>query len=79
MANLTKKRIIDLRVSDLKSGDILTRYQAKNIGWQALQRLGLECIDLPQENPNNRFVVLRPMTVEVSGWEGPHVRPSSHN
>ncbi len=71
MANLTKKRIADLRLADLKSGDILTRYQACNIGWQAFQRFGLECIDLPQENPRNRFVSLRPMTIEVSGWTGP--------
>ena len=71
MANLTKKRIVDLKLPELKSGDILTRYQACNIGWQAFQRIGLECIDLPQENPKNRFVSLRPMTVEVSGWTGP--------
>jgi hypothetical protein len=70
MANLTKKRIIDLRLANLKSGDVLTRYQACNIGWQALQRIGLECIDLPAENPRNRFVSLRPMTIEVSGWTG---------
>lgn len=71
MANLTKKRIADIAIRNLVSGDVLTRYQASNIGWQAFQRVGLECIDLPQENLKNRFVSLRPMTVEVSGWTGP--------
>jgi hypothetical protein len=67
MANLTKKRIIDVKVRELTAGDILTAYQARNIGWVSLRRVGLECVDLPQENTKNRFVKLQPLSVEISG------------
>jgi hypothetical protein len=67
MANLTKKRIVDIQIAALRDGDILTKFQASNIGWMALRRVGLECVTLPQDDTSKRFVRLQPLSIEVSG------------
>lgn len=69
MINHTKTRIIDLRckLHILAGGDILTAYQAREIGWMTFRNFQLECVDYDSGNSGQKLVKLQALSLEISG------------